>query len=81
MTITQLKTLNKKNGGNFFERDTMQWFGDTLKNFGIEKITANTVRVYRKRTVRNGVLASWVFNSVTGRMIVTASGTMANLSK
>lgn len=64
MTIQELKAKNIASGGKFFARDTMKFFGDTMKNFGIEKITFNTVRVYRKN--RGG---KWLFNSITGQMI------------
>jgi len=64
MTITQLKSLNVAHGGLFFARATMKRWGDTMKNFRIERLTANTVRVSRKNAV-----GSWIFNSHTGRMI------------
>lgn len=37
MTIYELKSLNVANGGNFFNRKTMRFFGDTLKGFGVRR--------------------------------------------
>ena len=36
MTLSQLATLNKASGGHFFNRDTMTYFGDTMKSFSIK---------------------------------------------
>lgn len=70
MTIYELKAKNEKNGGFFFSRDSLKMFGDTMKNFGVRKVTFNTVEVYRKRPVVGGTgKGAWLFNTYTGRMI------------
>ena len=69
MTIYQLKAKNIANGGYFFDKDVFRMFGDTLKNFSVVKVTFNTVRVTRKRKLKTAGAGSWIFNSITGRMI------------
>lgn len=64
MTLTKLRELNKKNGGAFFNRDSMKFFGDTMKTLGIRPtILKGFVEVYRKN--KSG---SWIFNEATGRV-------------
>jgi len=65
MTIYQLKALNEKNGGLFFSRNTMKFFGDTMKRFGVKRINDNQVKVYRKW----GRKAEWFFDAETGRAL------------
>jgi hypothetical protein len=71
MTIYQLKALNEQNGGRFFSRENMKFFGDTIRNFGMCKgRDANTVTVYRKRTGKPNVpLTVWTFDLKTGRVV------------
>ena len=66
MTIYELKKLNRANGGHFFDRNTMKVWGDTLKGLSVKRdiIDPNCVVVSRK----NG--DSWLFNRVTGRMVI-----------
>ncbi len=69
MTLTQLKALNKKNGGHFFDRDIMKSYGDTMQSLFIEtRDNGAVVRVYRKR---DG--AVWLFSTTTGRVIYSVS--------
>ena len=64
MTIYELKRRNIKNGGLFFSRENMKAHGDTLKNFGVEKLENGKVRVYRKNRLGN-----WIFDAQTGRYL------------
>ena len=65
MTLSQLATLNKASGGHFFNRDTMAFFGDTMKNFTIKNHPDNRklVIVTRKTDGRK-----WNFDKATGRI-------------
>jgi hypothetical protein len=68
MTASDLKYLYERNnpGGHFFDRKTMRFFGDTMRNFGvtdggkIKTLTGNGIEevgvwaLYRKRPV-NGL--------------------------
>jgi len=64
MNIHDLKRLNLANGGYFFTPESMRFHGDTMKNFAIEKLDEDRVRVTRKD--RPG---AWIFSSKTGRMV------------
>jgi len=68
MTIQKLKELNKKNGGHFFDRETMKSNGDTMKSFQIRpdpNFPNDRILVCRK----NGVGSTWYFDTKTGRVI------------
>jgi hypothetical protein len=68
MTASELKYLYEKNNpaGHFFDRDTMRFFGDTMRNFGVVdggKMKTMTDKgilevevwdLYRKRPVNGG---------------------------
>jgi hypothetical protein len=69
MTASALKYLYERNNpdGHFFDRDTMRFFGDTMRNFGVadggkvKTITENGIEevavwgLYRRRPVKCGV--------------------------
>jgi hypothetical protein len=69
MKPSELKALYERNNpeGHFFSRETMRFFGDTMRNFGVTdagKIRTMTVNgieeveaweLYRKRPVNGGV--------------------------
>lgn len=43
LTVSQLKELNSVNGGKYFTRDNMKYFGDTMANFKIKKEVFRTI--------------------------------------
>jgi hypothetical protein len=70
MTASTLKYLYERNnpGGHFFDRDTMRFFGDTMRNFGVrdggmvDTLTTKGIErnvpvweLYRKRPVKCGL--------------------------
>jgi hypothetical protein len=69
MTVSGLKALYERGnpGGHFFDRDTMRFFGDTMRNFGVadggkvKTMTAEGIAeaevwdLYRKRPVHGGL--------------------------
>jgi hypothetical protein len=70
MTVSSLKYLYERNnpGGHFFDRDTMRFFGDTMRNFGVrdggqvDTLTTEGINkgvevweLYRKRPVKCGL--------------------------
>ena len=65
MTPSELKyQYEQKQGGHFFDRKTMNFFGDTMKNFG--GCDAGTHwKLYRKRAVKYGVKSSFFFDKIT----------------
>jgi hypothetical protein len=89
MTAFDLKYLYERNNpeGHFFDRDTMRFFGDTMRNFGVydggtvKTITGNGVEeeevweLYRKRPVKNGLHGHCrYFSKKEGQEIFTHSG-------
>jgi len=63
MTVSELKEEVTKNYPYFFTRDTMKFFGDTMKNYGVCSTTIiNTQgenvevwKLYRKKPVKHGL--------------------------
>ena len=62
MTKTELKEKVEATGSHFFERDSMKFFGDTMKNYGVcsavidthTKGGIETWELYRKNPVKHG---------------------------
>jgi hypothetical protein len=72
MTPSELKRLYKTHNpnGHFFNTDTMKFFGDSMKNFGV--ITkGDLIVLYRKKNTRKGFPAGskWYFNKTNGALI------------
>lgn len=44
--------------GHFFDRDTMKFFGDTMRSFGVRVIDGVTY-LYRKPSARVNVFGTW----------------------
>ena len=66
MTPSELKTniLVHDPGSHYFDRKTMQFFGDTMRNYGVRKAEIEGVAVwelYRKRPVKYGLKSSAFF--------------------
>lgn len=57
----------------FFDRKTMSFFGDTMRNYGVRETVINTYsekkvpvyELYRRRPVRHGLRASAFFRKDT----------------
>jgi hypothetical protein len=64
MTLSKLRQLNIKNGGCFFNRDTMKFFRDTMNGFTLQLLQNGNLEVCRK----NGK-GRWHFSPVTGRVV------------
>ena len=65
MTPSELKANVE---GPFFDRKTMKFFGDTMRNYGVRRAEVNGVacfELYRKRPVKNGSTGSTYFNAET----------------
>ena len=50
--------------GHFFDRKTMSFFGDTMKNYGLRD-AGDCWELYRRRPVKAGLSASAFFNKET----------------
>ena len=66
MTPTQLKRHVEKAGHEsyFFSRETMKFFGDTMKNYGVRD-AGNCWELYRKKPVKYGLTKSAYFTKGT----------------
>ena len=69
MTKTELKSKVEATGSHYFTRDTMKFFGDTMKNYGVRSATIDTPteqnvdcwELYRIRPVKHGNQSSAFF--------------------
>lgn len=66
MTPSQLKTEYERlhPDNYFFTRDTMRFFGDTMRNYGVRNAGTHW-ELYRKRPVKHGLCSSAYFDKVT----------------
>jgi len=82
MTASELKH-NVENIGKcdiFFDRSTMKFFGDTMKNYGVCSDILDSVPVwvlYRKRAVKNNLRSSTYFTKDTFKRVHKTKETYA----
>ena len=74
MTPSELKAniLANDPGSHFFDRKTMQFFGDTMSNYGVRKAEINGLAVwelYRKRPVKHGLKSSAFFRATDFKQV------------
>lgn len=77
MTITasELKYRVEATGSKYFTRENMRFAGDTMRNYGVRRIKAQTragdiievYELYRKKPVKHGLKSSAYFNPDTYR--------------
>ena len=72
MTSTALKNEHIKREPNthFWDKKTMAFFGDTMRNFGVKK-HKNGYELYRKNPVKHGLTGSHWFSKDFKHMIST----------
>jgi hypothetical protein len=70
MTSSELKYNHELyNGGSyFFSRDTMRFFGDTMRNYGV-KDKGTYFELYRKSPVKHGMRQSAYFDKLLFKRI------------
>jgi len=72
-TASDLRMFYEENNpdGHFFDRQTMKCFGDTMRNYGICRVTVRhkdtgeeiqAIELYRRRPVRHGRQGSRYFD-------------------
>lgn len=61
-------------GGHFFDRETMRFFGDTMKNYGLRSYNEKTWELYRRKPVKHGLDASAFFDKDTFKQIFNVKG-------
>lgn len=82
MNASELKYHVENTGSNFFSRDSMKFFGDTMKNYGVCSVTVDTYtetgvecwELYRRRPVKHGLNASAYFNKRTFERVFPKRG-------
>ena len=68
MTPSELKANVQETEPYFFDRKTMKFFGDTMKNYGVRSAMIDNMPVwelYRKRPVKHGLKTSAYFDQKT----------------
>jgi hypothetical protein len=77
MTPSELKRLHEQHqpGSHFFDRKTMQFFGDTMKNYGVKNTPVGCKtrsgkyimcwELYRRNPVKHGLQTSAFFHETT----------------
>lgn len=74
MTPAELKYNVEQTDSYFFTRKTMQFFGDTMKNYGVRAKTViingiECYELYRRKPVKHGLSKSAYFDCITYKRI------------
>ena len=65
MTPSDLKyEVERGEDSHFFERSSMKFFGDTMRNYGVRD-AGDCWELYRKRPVMHGLKNSTFFDKIT----------------
>jgi len=65
MTKSDLKYHVTQTGSFFFDRKSMQFFGDTMANYGVRSYNTELWELYRKHAVKHGLKDSAYFDKIT----------------
>ena len=82
MTPTEIKRAYQSvQCGHFFDRDTMKFFGDTMRSFGSRRIDG-VLYLYRKPSAQVNVFGAWktVGRDYFGAWEVQPNGGLRNVS-
>lgn len=79
MTPSELKAniLKHKPDSHFFDRKSIQFFGDTMRNYGARRAEIEGVAVwelYRKRPVKHGLQKSAFFRTTDFQQVFERMG-------
>ena len=88
MLATQIRTASHlrafiEDAGHaphYFDRQTMRWFGDTMRNYGVRQVqiidrrgsTIDAWELYRRRPVKHGLQSSSYWDAETFRRVFPA---------
>lgn len=65
MSPSELKANVQATGSKFFDRSTMRFFGDTMKNYGVRSSECGWYwELWRKRPVKGGLKKSTYFSKL-----------------
>jgi len=75
MNASELKfqVVNANSNSHFFDRKTMRFFGDTMRNYGVRSAEDNW-ELYRKHAVKHGLHNSVYFDKETFKQVNDPSG-------
>lgn len=71
ISASDLKNLVESTGSNYFNKDSMKFFGDTMSNYGVRVVVVDKVgwttldmvyELYRKKPVKRGLKDSVFFD-------------------
>ena len=68
MTPSDLKYNVENTGSNFFERSSMKFFGDTMRNYGVRD-NGSTWELFRRSPVKHGLDKSAYFDKITFKRV------------
>lgn len=68
MTASQIKAKLDAVGSPFFSRKTMAFFGDRMSNFGTYIHDDGTLRMFRRKPVKHGLMGEWIFNGTLSKV-------------
>jgi len=66
-TIYDIKYATQEKEPHFFDRQTLKFFGDTMKNFGVFQEDGE-IFIYRKKPVKHGLTGTWLYNWKEGTL-------------
>lgn len=84
-TASQLRAFVEETESHFFDRASMRFFGDTMKNYGVRRLASvetlsgdqiPVFELYRRRPVKNGLQSSSYFCVVTFRRVFVKKETV-----
>lgn len=64
LTMSEIRERVIASGSHFFDRKTMRFFGETMRNYGAGEVLPDGCQVFRKSGSRAGYKA-YKFNPVT----------------
>lgn len=68
MTPSELKYNVEQTGSFYFTRDSMKFFGDTMRNYGCRD-AGGSWELYRKKPVKHGLNKSVFFDKKTFKQV------------
>lgn len=65
LTLSEIKAINKQNGGHFFDYTTLRFFGETMKNYKAGAIREDGLQFLYRKGGKAGD-KTFLFNSKDG---------------
>lgn len=75
-TASDLRGFVDATGSHFFDRSSMKFFGDTMRNYGVRD-AGYAWELYRRKAVKHGLKNSAFFDKVTFARVSEREGVSA----